>query len=56
MKTHNDVKSLQRAYESLHYELNKLTSVSSKKTGSNVKEDTTIVKNPVWPKDIGAKT
>lgn len=56
MKTHNDVKSLQRAYESLHYELNKLTSVSSKKTGSNIKEDTTIVKNPVWPKDIGAKT
>ncbi|XP_033606327.1 uncharacterized protein LOC111861733 isoform X3 [Cryptotermes secundus] len=47
MKTHNDVKSLQRAYESLHYELNKLTSVSSKKTGSNVKEDTKIVKNPV---------
>jgi hypothetical protein len=44
MKTHNDVKSLQRAYESLRSELNKLTSVSSKKTGSNVK-DTTIVKD-----------
>jgi hypothetical protein len=47
MKTHNDVKSLQRAYESLRSELNKLTSVSSKKTGSNVKEDTTILKDPV---------
>lgn len=56
MKTHNDVKSLQRAYESLHSELNKLTSVSSKKTRSNVKEDTTIIKDPMWPTDLGAKT
>jgi hypothetical protein len=47
MKTHNNVKSLQKAYESLCSELNKLTPVSNKKTGSKVKEETVVVKNPM---------
>lgn len=46
MKTHNNMKSLQKAYESLRSELNKLTSVSSKRTGSNV-EETVVVKDPM---------
>jgi hypothetical protein len=40
------MKSLQKAYESLRSELNKLTSVSSKRTGSNV-EETVVVKDPM---------
>jgi hypothetical protein len=56
MKTHSNVKSLQRAYESLRAELNKLTSVSNKKIGSNVKEEATAVKDPMSPAHLGAKT
>jgi hypothetical protein len=55
MKTHNNMKSLQRAYESLRVELNKLTSVSSNKTESNVKEETTV-KDSMSPVHLGAKT
>jgi hypothetical protein len=50
------MKSLQRAYESLRAELNKLTSVSNKKIGSNVKEEATAVKDPMSPAHLGAKT
>lgn len=49
------MKSLQRAYESLRVELNKLTSVSSNKTESNVKEETTV-KDSMSPVHLGAKT
>jgi hypothetical protein len=50
------MKSLQRAYESLRIELNKLTSVSSKKIESNVKEETAAVKDRMSPVHLGANT
>jgi len=42
LKTHNNTKPLQRAYESLCAELNKLTPVSSKKT-----DETALLNDPV---------
>jgi len=42
LKTYNNMKPLQRAYESLCAELNKLTPVSSKKT-----DETALLNDPV---------
>ena len=52
VKTHYS-KALQRAYDSLQVELDKLPPFSSKKTGTSSKEEIQTVKDPMWPLHLG---